>query len=130
MEIGKLRRYETLVRPDQPIPRYVQALTGITDEMVATAPRFEEIAPVVFEWLKDAVFVAHNVNFDYSFLKHQLQACGLDLQSQKLCTVRLSRKIFPGSPSYSLGNICRLPGDFHSTTGIGQAETLTRRQRF
>src|SRR5579863_2115640 len=87
----EVKRYETLVRPYQPIPRYIQALTGITDEMVADAPPFGEIAPIVHEWLKDAVFVAHNVNFDYSFLKHQLQACGLDLQAKKLCTVRLSR---------------------------------------
>src|SRR6185437_1320797 len=91
----ELKRYETLVRPGMLIPRYVQALTGITDEMVADAPDFEIIAPVVYEWLKDAVFVAHNVNFDYSFLRHQLQACGFELNSKKLCTVRLSRKVFP-----------------------------------
>jgi DNA polymerase-3 subunit epsilon len=103
----EVKRYETLVQPGQPIPRYIQALTGITDEMVAEAPCFEEIAPVVHEWLKDSVFVAHNVNFDYSFLKHQLEACGLDLQSKKLCTIRLSRKMFPGISSYSLGNICQ-----------------------
>ena len=103
----EVRRYETLVNPVMSIPRYVQSLTGITDEMVAGAPCFEEIAPMVFEWLQDAVFVAHNVNFDYSFLKHQLKACGLELNTRKLCTVRLSRKVFPGAPSYSLGNICR-----------------------
>src|SRR5277367_6337606 len=68
----EVKRYETLVNPGQTIPRYVQALTGITDGMVSDAPYFEEIAPVVYEWLKDSVFVAHNVNFDYSFLKHQL----------------------------------------------------------
>jgi DNA polymerase-3 subunit epsilon len=85
----------------------VQALTGITDEMVAGAPFFEEVAPFIHEWLKDCVFVAHNVNFDYSFLKHQLEACGLQLDCKKLCTIRLSRKIFPGIPSYSLGNLCQ-----------------------
>lgn len=103
----EVKRYETLVRPDMGIPRYVQVLTGITEEMVADAPAFESIAPVVHEWLKDAVFVAHNVNFDYSFLRHQLNACGFELNSKKLCTVRLSRKTFPDAPSYSLGNICR-----------------------
>ena len=61
----ELKRYETLVRPGMTIPRYVQALTGISDDMVADAPSFEEIAPTVYEWLKDAVFIAHNVNFDY-----------------------------------------------------------------
>jgi len=106
----ELKRYETLVRPGMTIPRYVQALTGITDEMVEDAPGFEEIAPFIYEWLKDAVFVAHNVNFDYSFLNHQLKACGFNLDSRKLCTVRLSRKTFPGAPSYSLGNICQYLG--------------------
>ena len=105
--IREVKRYETLVNPAMAIPRYVQALTGINDAMVADAPYFDEIAPFVYEWLKDAVFVAHNVNFDYSFLKYQLKACNLDLDSKKLCTVRLSRKVFPGSPSYSLGNICQ-----------------------
>ncbi len=106
----ELKRYETLVQPGMTIPRYVQALTGISDEMVAGAPYFEEVAPLIYEWLKDAIFVAHNVNFDYSFIKHQLKACGLDLDCKKLCTVRLSRKTFPGAPSYSLGNICQYLG--------------------
>jgi DNA polymerase-3 subunit epsilon len=106
----EVKRYETLVNPAMTIPRYVQALTGINDGMVAGAPYFNEIAPFVHEWLKDAVFIAHNVNFDYSFLKHQLKACGLDLDSKKLCTIRLSRKVFPGAPSYSLGNICQYLG--------------------
>jgi len=104
---GEVKRYETLIHPRQTIPRYVQALTGITDEMVADAPLFEEVAPTIYEWLKDCVFVAHNVNFDYSFLKHQLEASGLHLDCKKLCTIRLSRKIFPGIPSYSLGNLCQ-----------------------
>ena len=106
----ELKRYETLVRPGMTIPRYVQALTGINDEMVADAPGFEEIAPTVYEWLKDSVFVAHNVNFDYSFLHSQLKECGFHLDNRKLCTVRLSRKVFPGAPSYSLGNICQYLG--------------------
>jgi DNA polymerase-3 subunit epsilon len=103
----ELKRYETLVNPAISIPRYVQALTGISDDMVSDAPYFAEIAPFVYEWLQNVVFVAHNVNFDYSFLKHQLRACGYDLDCKKLCTVRLSRKTFPGAPGYSLGKICR-----------------------
>ena len=65
------------------------------------------MAARVYELLKDAVFVAHHVNFDYSFIKHQLEACGYELDTKKLCTVRLSRKVFPGFPGYSLGKICR-----------------------
>jgi DNA polymerase-3 subunit epsilon len=103
----EIKRFESLVNPLLTIPRYVQSLTGITDEMVSTAPVFEKIAPAVYELLKDAIFVAHNVNFDYSFLKYQLKASGFELNTKKLCTVRLGRKVFPGFPSYSLGNLCR-----------------------
>jgi len=99
-------KFETLVNPGQPIPRYIRAMTGISDEMVATAPAFDSIAEKVYGILRDKIFVAHNVNFDYSFVKAHLKACGFDLQSKKLCTVRLSRKIFPGLVSYGLGRLC------------------------
>jgi DNA polymerase III subunit epsilon len=101
------RHFETLINPNQSIPRYIKALTGIDDEMVADAPQFEEVADVIYDLLNDKVFVAHNVNFDYSFVKHHLKSAGFELTAKKLCTVRLSRKVFPGLPSYSLGNLCR-----------------------
>jgi DNA polymerase III subunit epsilon len=100
-------RFETLIRPDVPIPYYIQRLTGITHEMVAAAPSFEEVAPRIFNLLEGRIFIAHNVNFDYSFLKYHLQQAGFDLATRKLCTVRLTRKLFPGLHSYSLGNLCR-----------------------
>ncbi|HVS95091.1 MAG TPA: exonuclease domain-containing protein [Puia sp.] len=124
-EVG---RYQTLVRPGMVIPRYVQALTGITNDMVADAPEFGLVAPTIHEWLKDAVFVAHNVNFDYSFLHHQLKSCGFELNCKKLCTVRLSRKAFPGAPGYSLGTICRWLGidisNRHRAAGDADATAL------
>ena len=100
-------KFETLINPRQPIPRYIQSFTGITDEMVAGAPEFEKVAEKISALLSEKVFIAHNVNFDYSFLKSHLLRVGYDLKSKKLCTVRLSRKIFPEFPSYSLGNLCR-----------------------
>jgi DNA polymerase III subunit epsilon len=102
-----LKRFETLVNPNQNIPYYITALTGINNRMVEDAPAFEEIAPVINEMLDGAVFVAHSVNFDFSFVKHQMLACGYEMKHKKLCTVRLGRKVFPGLPSYSLGNLCR-----------------------
>jgi DNA polymerase-3 subunit epsilon len=105
-----VEKFETLVNPQQPIPHYIQAMTGITDQMVAKAPEFEEVAERIYAILHDKVFVAHNVNFDYSFIKAQLAATGFVLNSKKLCTVRLSRKIFPGFVSYSLGNLCHSLG--------------------
>ena len=100
-------RYHTLVNPQVFIPRYITAITGINNEMLEDAPLFESVADKIFNLLQERIFVAHNVNFDYSFLRYQLAACGLELNSRKLCTVRLSRKIFKGLQSYSLGNLCR-----------------------
>ena len=104
--IKVVEKFETLVNPCQPIPRYIQAMTGITDEMVAAAPRFEQVAETVFHFLNDKVFVAHNVNFDYSFLKSHLHDHGYEYNAKRLCTVRLSKKIFPGFRSYGLGKLC------------------------
>jgi len=101
-----VEKFESLINPRQPIPYYIQSMTGITNEMVKDAPFFEEVAEEVYRILHDKIFVAHNVNFDYSFVKSHLASCQFNLNTKKLCTVRLSRKIFPGLPSYSLGNLC------------------------
>ncbi len=103
--IKVLNYYQSLVNPHTPIPYFIQRLTGIDNQMVANAPAFEEIAGQVFELLQDKIFVAHNVNFDYSFVKHHLKNAGYELDTKKLCTVRLSRKVLPGLPGYSLGKL-------------------------
>lgn len=99
--------YQTLINPQVAIPPYIQALTGINHAMVSQAPVFGEVASTIYHLLVDKVFIAHNVNFDYSFVKHKLAAAGYELDSQKLCTVRLARKMLPGFPSYSLGRLCK-----------------------
>ncbi len=104
--VSVLERYETLINPQRPVPLPIQLLTGIDDKMLQDSPVFEEVAAHIHQLLAGRVFVAHSVNFDYSFLKHQLEAAGYPLQVPKLCTVRLSRKIRPGLPSYSLGKLC------------------------
>lgn len=100
-------RWETLVNPQKEIPLPIFALTGINNEMVKNAPIFDDIAEKVVEMLTNRVFVAHNVNFDYSFVRHQLEEAGFKWTARKLCTVRATRKIKPGLGSYSLGNLCR-----------------------
>lgn len=102
-----LDRWETLVNPQQDIPLPIFALTGINNEMVRDAPVFDDIAEKVSSLLTDRIFVAHNVNFDYSFVRHQLEQAGFRWTARKLCTVRAARKISPGLGSYSLGNLCR-----------------------
>ncbi|MBS1668974.1 MAG: GIY-YIG nuclease family protein [Bacteroidetes bacterium] len=124
----EIKRYETLINPGIAIPRYVQSLTGITEETVKDAPFFDEVANEVFQLLQGNIFVAHNVNFDYSFLKHQLGHLGYSLNLKKLCTVRLSRKVFPDLPGYSLGNLCRSLGieieNRHRAAGDANATSL------
>jgi DNA polymerase III subunit epsilon len=100
-------RWETLVNPQKEIPLPIFALTGITNEMVCNAPVFDDIAEKVMQMLTDRIFVAHNVNFDHSFIRHQLEEAGFKWTARKLCTVRAARKIRPGIYSYSLGNLCR-----------------------
>ncbi len=104
---GVTEVYQTLIKPSVPIPYFIQSLTGIHPLMLEDAPGFGEVAGQIHEMLQGRIFVAHNVNFDYSFVKHHLAASGLELNAQKLCTVRLARKVFPSLPSYSLGNLCR-----------------------
>ncbi len=100
-------RWETLVNPQKEIPLPIFALTGINNEMVRDAPVFDDIADKVVQMLTNRIFVAHNVNFDYSFVRHQLEEAGYKWTAPKLCTVRAARKIKPGLGSYSLGNLCR-----------------------
>ncbi|MFC3197778.1 exonuclease domain-containing protein [Parapedobacter deserti] len=121
-------RYESLINPLRPIPLSIQAMTGITDEMVADSPPFEALASEIYQLLDGRIFVAHNVNFDYSFLKFHLSTAGYHLSSPKLCTVRLSRKIRPGLSSYSLGRLCDALGipivNRHRASGDAEATAI------
>jgi DNA polymerase III subunit epsilon len=102
-----LETFETLVNPERSIPMDVIRIHGITDEMVRDAPKFYEIAKKVIELTEDCVFVAHNVLFDYGFVRSEFEALGFTYTRSTLCTVRLSRKAFTGLPSYGLSNLSR-----------------------
>lgn len=108
--VSVIDRWESLVNPQKEIPTAIFALTGINNEMVRNAPTFDFVSEKVLEMLTDRIFVAHNVNFDYSFVRHQLQESGFKWTARKLCTVRAARKIKPGLGSYSLGKLCRSLG--------------------
>lgn len=97
--------FSTLINPEQSIPWNITMITGITDEMVAHAPKFYEVAKRIVEMTEGAVFVAHNVSFDYSFIREEFARLGFTFSRQQLCTVRMARKVFPGLPSYSLSNL-------------------------
>ena len=100
------KRYSTLINPECRIPSEISRLTGITNEMVEKAPKFYEVAKDIVTLTENAVFVAHNVRFDYGFVKAAFRELGYMYQRKTLCTVRLSRKTFKGLPSYSLGRLC------------------------
>lgn len=102
--------FHTLINPGRNIPYYITGLTGITTEMVFSAPSFKQVAAEIHEKLDGKVFVAHNAHFDYSFLKKEFEQAGIQWNSKKLCTVRLSRKIIPGLRSYSLGSLAESLG--------------------
>ena len=97
--------YETLVNPERSIPSNITRITGITDDMVADAPKFYQIAKKIVELTEDTIFVAHNVRFDYSFIKQEFENLGYTFSKKQLCTVRLTKKVFPGIKSYSLGSL-------------------------
>jgi DNA polymerase III subunit epsilon len=98
--------YATLINPEVNIPYFITNLTGITNEMVENAPRFYDIAKKIIELTEGRIIIGHNVNFDYGFIKSEFKQLGYDFNRKTLCTVKLSRKIIPGYPSYSLGKIC------------------------
>lgn len=99
--------FSTLINPERSIPPFITMLTGISNEMVQDAPKFYEVAREIYEITQDRVFVAHNVGFDYSFIREEFKSLGGNFNRRKLCTVRLSREILPGLPSYSLGKLCK-----------------------
>ena len=100
-------QFESLINPEAPIPRFITGLTGINDEMVKNAPKFHEIAKKIIEFSEGAIFVAHNVSFDYGMIRSEFRALGYDFRKPHLCTVKSARKILPGKASYSLGKLCR-----------------------
>jgi DNA polymerase-3 subunit epsilon len=110
IEIGLLRvehgevaaTYKTFLNPDQPIPEFITKMTGIDESDVAGAPRFADIAESLLELFAGATFVAHNAQFDYSFLREEFRRVGLAFNLPRLCTVRLSRSLYPEHKRHNL----------------------------
>lgn len=102
--------FVSLINPECFIPDYITQLTGISNQMVQKAPSFPQIARRVLDITSDAVFVAHNASFDYNFIRAEFASLGYDFNRTTLCTVKMSRKLLPGHPSYSLGNLTQALG--------------------
>ena len=103
---GRVDSFSTLVNPGRPIPRRIQAFTGITDRMVEQAPHFHEVAPELLRRLEGRVFVAHNAPFDWRFVSAELARAGKEApEGPRLCTVRLARRLLPGIRRHDLDTV-------------------------
>jgi len=98
--------FQTLINPRRSIPPFITRLTGITPDMVKNAPSFRDIADDFMAFMGDAIFVAHNVNFDYGFISFEFKSLDYPFRHPKLCTCASMRKHYPGHSSYSLKNLC------------------------
>lgn len=108
VEKGKItHEYSQLLQPEQPVPFFITKLTGITDEMLWDAPRFADITDDLDLLLRDALFVAHNVNFDYSFIKAEHAMNGTRFDIDRFCTARLSRRLYPAQGRHNLDTVIK-----------------------
>ena len=100
-----VREWSQLINPQARIPEFIERLTGISNAMVADAPAFGEVAEEVLTRLKGRLFIAHNARFDYGFLKNEFKRLGLDFRATVLCTVKLSRKLYPQHYRHNLDSL-------------------------
>lgn len=112
--------WSTLVNPERSIPPEIRRLTGISNAMVADAPTFAEIRHQVLDRLADHLFIAHNARFDYGFLKNEFRRAGARFSAEVLCTVRLSRKLYPGQRHHGLDALI----DRHMLSGANRHRAL------
>ncbi|UOO81484.1 3'-5' exonuclease [Uruburuella testudinis] len=104
-EQGQVSQHQWLVNPQQPISSFITRLTGIDSEMVADAPVFAEMAAELLPLLRGTLVVAHNSRFDYTFLRHEFKRAGVDFAAPALCTVQLSRRLYPQFAKHNLDSI-------------------------
>ncbi len=102
---GAAQEWSTLVNPGMRIPPAIEALTGISNAMVGAAPRFEDLAGELLDRLEGRLLVAHNAPFDYGFLRNEFERVGITFRSRVLCTVRLSRRLFPQERRHNLDSL-------------------------
>lgn len=100
-----IKKYQTLVNPESYLDPFIQNLTGISPLELERAPTFNNIKDEVLEILKDSIFVAHNVRFDYGFIRQEFKRFGISYTSKHFCTLKLSRLLFPEWKKYNLDTL-------------------------
>lgn len=104
---GIIEEFHSLIDAGRKIPKTVQEIHGITNEMLAGKPRSEEIIPLFHEFIAGAILIGHNAKFDVSFLKHEFERLRLNLTNMYLCTLKMSRKLYPHLPNHKLKTVGR-----------------------
>lgn len=102
--------FNTLLNPEQSLPSFITKLTGITDDMLWSAPMFKTIAEEFSEFINGGIFVAHNVSFDYGFIKEEYSRQGVHFKMDRLCSVRLSRALYPEHRRHNLDSVIQRLG--------------------
>lgn len=122
------RKFESLVQPGEELSPFIEGLTGITGKMLRNAPTFDSIASEVESFLAGRIFVSHNVAFDYAAVGREMRRSGLDFSPERLCTLKLSRRVFPGLAKYSLRELSLSLGlpDFGHHRALNDAEAAAR----
>lgn len=118
LEIGAIKvenlevtdTFNTLLNIDDTIPQFITNLTGITNEMIVSSPYFVDIAETFSNFVNDAIFIAHNVGFDYNFLQMEYRQIGQQFNMDKICTVKLSRNVYPNQQRHNLDTIIKTHG--------------------
>lgn len=124
----EVARWSTLVNPGVRIPYFIEQLTGIDNAMVADAPSFEAVAPQLLQLLEGAVLVAHNVRFDHGFLQQSFARMGVTLRVKTLCTVRLSRLLYPLAKGHGLDAIMQRHGIASTARHRAMGDVLVMQQ--
>ena len=135
-----VEHFSTLINPERSIPQFISKLTGISNEMVCQAPTFAQVAKRIVEITANKIFIAHNVSFDYNFIRNEFKQLGYEFKRKQICTVKLAQELIPGLKSYSLGNICsemkiiindrhRAEGDAIATTQLFEKLLFIKQQQ-
>ena len=123
-------KFSSLINPECYISPLYTNITGITNQMVANAPKFHEIANTILTLTENRTFVAHNVSFDYNFIKGECASIGYDYDREIFCTVKLSRKLIPGKKTYSLGPLCESLGINNQARHRAEGDALATAELF
>jgi len=128
--LSVVEKFSTLINPQCYISPTFVRISGITNEMVEDAPTFAQVARKIWDMTEGKIFVAHNVGFDYGFIKEEFASLGAKYKRDTLCTVRLSRKLLPGRKSYSLGNLCESLGIDNQARHRAEGDAVATAQLF